>query len=170
MITPCFSHRFWRQSLRLLSIALILLTASLAPRPSHAADQSPRAFLQAIYARYTGNDSAPGIPLNTDPDIIKQYFSPEMAQIMITAYQNNTSDDVEGWDVDFFVDNPDWVIPSVKITVDDKPSGDRTKAKVSFVNQGSLTTIVYDLVHVDGNWRIDNIQWPDGTLRKVFKK
>ena len=22
----------------------------------------------------------------------------------------------------------------------------------------------------DGNWRIDNIQWPDGTLRKVFKK
>jgi hypothetical protein len=156
-------------------LLLCLLTAGLAPRPGHAEgivqNQGPRAFLQGIYALYIG-DNAPGMGINADPEPgpIKQYFSPELAQIMISAYQKNTSDYVEDWEDDFFVENPDWVIASVKIEVNDKPSGERVKAKVSFVNEGGPNTILFDLVRIAGIWRIDNIDWGDKTIRQIFTR
>jgi hypothetical protein len=159
-----------------LLLPLILLATGLASRPSHADDPASeaRAFLQPIYAHYIGGDNAPGLNMDTADDY-KRYFSPEMAKIMVEALKRATPDEVPTWgDFDFFVDAQEWIIPSVEITVDDKPvngqaqDGDRTQAKVSFVNEGKPVAVLLDLLRVNGSWRIDNIHWGSRTLRHLY--
>jgi len=156
----------------LLLLPLLLLVASLLPHPGRAdepaSNQGPRAFLQAIYAHYIGGDNMPGLNMDTDDDY-QRYFSPEMAKIMIEARKRATPDEVPAWgDFDFFVNAQEWIIPSVTITVDDKPASETTQATVSFINQGTPVTVLLDLLRVKDVWRIDNIHWGNKTLRHLY--
>ncbi|HVJ42821.1 MAG TPA: DUF3828 domain-containing protein [Dongiaceae bacterium] len=146
--------------------ALVLL--ALLPFSATAAEQSPRAFLQAIYQHYIGTNTS-GVKLDEDADY-RRYFTPELAQMIISdntkAAQNG---DIPTLDGDPFIDAQDWSIGKVQIDVDDKATG-KTVAKVSFKNLGKTETVTLDLVEVDGAWKIDDIHWPEDSLRGLYKQ
>jgi hypothetical protein len=163
-------HHFCRAKFQHVILAILLGFCLLARLDlAKADDQGPRAFLQAIYATYIGSDTTPGITLQNDADIAR-YFTPEMAQIMITAQKKAKPDEVPNWDFDPFVNAQDWIIPSVKIDVDEAAAiaAGKTTAKVSFVNQGTPMIVILDLAWTKDGWRINDIHWGDETLRHVY--
>jgi hypothetical protein len=152
----------------LLLSVLAFLLLGFAPQAAQAAAQTPRAFLQAIYQHYIGANTA-GVPLDSDADY-RRYFTPDLAKIIlddIAKAQKN--DEVPTLDGDPFIDAQDWSIPKVQIDVDDKAT-DKTTAKVTFKNAGTPETITVDLMKIGGAWKIDDIHWPEASLRGLYKQ
>jgi len=154
---------------RLVRLALAALCLIVSPPlTAGAAEQSPHAFLQAIYQQYIGANAA-GATLDEDADW-RRYFTPDLAQIIIDDYAKAAqSGDIPNLDGDPFVDAQDWSISKVQIDVDDKAT-DKTVGKVSFTNLGKAMTLTFDLVKIDGSWKINDIHGPDGSLRDIFKQ
>jgi hypothetical protein len=151
-------------------LTVLLLTGmllGLISGPGMAATQLPSAFLQNIYKHYVGKNTA-GVKLDSDADY-KRYFTPAMAKIILddqaAAAKNG---DVPTLDGDPFIDAQDWQIAKFKVDVDDKAT-DKTVGKVSFTNIDKAETISLDLVKVDGAWKIDDIHWPEDSLRGIYK-
>jgi hypothetical protein len=152
--------------LALAALAFLLLT--LTPRAGQAAAQTPHAFLQAIYQQYLGTNTS-GVKLDSDADY-HRYFTPDLTKIILDDIaKSQKNDDVPTLDGDPFIDAQDWSIPKVQIDVDDKAT-DKTVAKVSFKNSGTPETITLDLVKIDGAWKIDDIHWPEASLRGIYKQ
>lgn len=150
-----------------LAAALVLCVA-LMPLAARAADQTPRAFLQAIYKHYIGTNTA-GVKLDSDADY-HRYFTPELAKIILDDIaKSQKNDDVPTLDGDPFIDAQDWSIKKVQIDVDDKAT-DKTVGKVSFKNLDKDETVTLDLVKIDGAWKIDDIHWPEDSLRGLYKQ
>jgi hypothetical protein len=149
-------------------LGLTLAGLSLPAAPAHATDQGPKAFLQSIYKQYVGKNAG-GVPLDGDADI-KRYFTPDMAKIIL---DDNTkaaqAGDIPTLDGDPFVGHQDWLINKFQIEVDDKAT-DKTTAKVSFKNLDKMETVTLDLVKVDGAWKIDDVHWPEYSLRGIYKQ
>jgi len=158
-----------RRHLLVLALsALAIILSCLAPRSGQAAAQTPHAFLQAIYQHYVGTNTA-GVKLDSDADY-RRYFTPDLAKIIlddIAKAQKN--DEVPTLDGDPFIDAQDWSISKVQIDVDDKAT-DKTVAKVNFKNAGTPVAITVDLVKIDGAWKIDDIHWPEDSLRGLYKQ
>jgi hypothetical protein len=153
-------------ALALLGLTLTGLGWSMAP--ASAATQGPKAFLQDIYKHYVGKN-APGVPLDGDADI-KRYFTPAMAKIILDDdAKAEQAGDIPTLDGDPFVGHQDWLITKFQIEVDDKAT-DKTTAKVSFKDEGKTETVTLDLVLVDGVWKIDDIHWPEDSLRGIYKQ
>ena len=149
----------------------ILCTAcTIAAMPAVAADASARAFVAAIYAAYQGENTQ-GISLDSDA-VIKRYFAPPLAALMIKDMNEAAKrKEVGALDGDPFIDAHDWVIASFEI-LGSEPSPGKPRATVKFVNLGTPTIVMLDLVKVDNAWRIDEITWRrDGkneTLSSLF--
>ncbi len=170
------SARLWHLPRKIVYQAAILLTLlsttlaglSLTAMPGAAADQSPRAFLQGIYKHYIGK-STPGVVLDSDADI-KRYFTSDMASIILADEAKAAqTGDIPTLDGDPFVGHQDWSISTFQIDVDNKAM-DKTIAKVSFKNDGKMETVTLDLVKVDGTWKIDDIHWPEDSLRSIYRQ
>lgn len=156
-----------RQTAIAVAAAMLSLLA-LAPIAGQAAEQVPSAFLHDIYKQYIGTGT-PGVKLDGDADY-KRYFTPAMANIIIADNAKaNQVGDIPTLDGDPFIDAQDWLITGIKIAVDDKAT-DKTVAKVSFKNNGEAETVTLDLVKVDGAWKIDDIHWPEDSLRGIYKE
>lgn len=159
-----FGHRAGLVRLAFAALCLIVLL----PLHAGAAEQTPRAFLQAIYQQYIGANAA-GVTLDEDTDW-RRYFTPDLAQIIIADYAKAAqSGDIPNLDGDPFVDAQDWSISKVQIEVDDKAT-DKTVGKVSFSNAGKAMALTLDLVKIDGAWKINDIHGPEGSLRDIFKQ
>ena len=176
MTTRTFRHiapemaRIARSALRqLASLAFALIIAvTLMPAASHAADQTPHAFLLAIYKQYVGKNAG-GVKLDYDSDYLR-YFTPEMSKIIVDdGAKAEKNGDVPTLDGDPFVGHQDWDISNLKITVDDKAT-DKTTGTVTFKDIGKPETITVDLVKVNGAWRIDDVHWAEDSLRGIFKQ
>jgi hypothetical protein len=145
------------------------LAAACAPLGAALADPAAKAFLEKIYAAYKGKNSK-GIPLDSDA-MLRFYFEPKLAALMIK--DNNAAKkrhDAPELDADPFIAGQDWEIGPVDIVVRDL-SPDKATATVKFANFKMPTTVVYDLVKLNGSWRIADITW-DGndTLRGIYIK
>jgi len=153
---------------RTFALPCLGLFLALLPLAAQAADQTPRAFLQSIYKHYIGTNTA-GVKLDKDADY-RRYFTPELAQMILDDIaKSQKNDDVPALDGDPFIDAQDWSITKIDIDVDDKAT-DKTVGKVSFKNLGEAKTITLDLVKIDGAWKIDDIHWPEATLRSLYKQ
>jgi hypothetical protein len=169
---PVSALRVWLRRLATLALnifaAMALVVMTMAPVASRAAEPVPSVFLHDIYKHYVGKNTA-GVKLDSDADF-KRYFTPDLANIIIADIAKaNQVGDIPTLDGDPFIDSQDWSIPSVKIAVDDKAT-DKTTAKVSFKNNGTAETVTVDLVKVDGAWKIDDIHWPEDSLRGIYKQ
>lgn len=139
--------------------------------PALAAAPSARDFVTAIYDAYKGK-GAKGRPL--DGDIaIRRYFEPKLAAAMIKDRRAAARrQEVGTLDFDPFVDAQDWEIASFDIAVNDTGPG-KAAATVKFVNSGSNSTTVLDLISIKGAWKIGNITWTPhekpNTLRGLYK-
>jgi uncharacterized protein DUF3828 len=147
----------------LFCAGLCLLRFGVAS-PAEAAAQSAREFVQEIYDSYQGIDPE-GVTLSTD-DAVRHYFTPQMAQILIDGSNKaQAAGDVPVLDGDPFVDSQDWQIADLTIRVNDAATA-KTTAVIKFKNRNKPTVIKLDLLKVGGAWKIDNIRWPEGSLRQ----
>src|SRR5579862_1667420 len=132
---------------------LLVMTTGLA----HAAPQSARAFLTAIYSHYLGDDkTAKGIFLDKQSEI-RRYFTKDLADLIIAdeavAYKNG---DVPTLDGDPFVDAQDWQITHLVIHIDSE-TATAAKATVTFENVKEPQVVHLELVRHDPGWRISDI-------------
>lgn len=144
-------------------LCLAILTATVS---GIAADATAKAFLQKLYAAYTAPKQS-GVPLDTDKELAR-YFSPEVVKLMDKMYAAaKKADEVPALDGDPFVDAQDWDIKSFDITVD-QVGDDKATGHVRFKNFDEEKSLALDLIHLKSGWRIDDIRWGDGTLRKLI--
>jgi len=130
------------------------------------ADPAAQAFVEAIYKQYRNSD-APGVDTGSD-DSLKRYFEPGLAALLLKDVEEaNRKDEVPKLDGDPFVDAQDWRITDVKIALADTAK-DRILATVNFNNFKQPKTVKLDLIKIGGAWKIYDIVWPEGTLRKLM--
>jgi hypothetical protein len=121
---------------------------------ARAHDESPRAFLSAIYATYEG-EGENGIPLNAESDV-RRYFAPALAARIIVERNKLIGRSGGGVFIDPFVDAADWNISAIVIDVTYVGSR-QASATVTFRNRDDLTELLIDLVKIDNDWRIGSI-------------
>jgi hypothetical protein len=147
-----------------LLLALLPMTLPLAG--ARAADPAAEAFLHEIYSQYGGADT-PGVALDTD-DALNRYFEPELVALLVKDMDEaNKNNEVPKLDGDPFIDAQDWDITQLAIAVADA-GADRAEATVSFQNFKQPKTVKLDLVKRDGQWKIHDIHWPEGSLRDLL--
>jgi hypothetical protein len=147
-----------------LLLALLPMTLPLAG--ARAADPAAEAFLHEIYSQYGGADT-PGVALDTD-DALNRYFEPELVALLVKDMDEaNKNNEVPKLDGDPFIDAQDWDITQLSIAVTDAGT-DRAEATVSFQNFKQPKTVKLDLVKRDGQWKIHDIHWPEGSLRDLL--
>ncbi len=68
---------------------------------------------------------------------------------------------------DPFIDAQDGEITDITVTISDAPGG-RFAGHVVVVNSGERKAIEIELVETPGGWRIDDIHWPEASLRGLY--
>jgi len=148
----------------------MLLAAGLAGTPlGAAAEETPERFLRELYNHYIGDASkgAVGIRLDSHKKI-RRYFTPELATLILKDQDEAAKrGEVPNLDGDPFVDAQDWKIAAFDIAVE-RQAPDKATATVRFSNLGKATTVRLDLVQLKEGWRIDEIYWPEDSLRGVL--
>lgn len=146
--------------------AFMMLSFALLPVPAKA-DTDAQKFLESIYKRYVGADT-PGVPLDTKEALLS-YFTPELAAMIAAdgarAEKDNEPPTLDG---DPFVFAQDWDIKNVAVKVKDTGPG-KAVGTATFTNFGETQEVELTLVKMTAGWRIDDIRWPDGTLRDLYK-
>ena len=61
----------------------------------------------------------------------------------------------------------EWDIEAFDIDVKDAGK-DKATATVSFKNIGMPTTVTLDLIKLPAGWRVNDIRWSDGSLRRLL--
>ncbi len=150
-------------------MTLLLATLFAPPARTLAAEQSPEAFLHAIYDHYVGDPAkAPGVPLDTNADI-RRYFAPSLAQLIIKDYAAaKKRDEPPTLDGDAFVDAQEWQIAAIDIQVQ-RTGDDKATGVVSFKNFDKPVTVTLQLVKLKGAWKIGEIGWGEESLRGLYK-
>lgn len=145
---------------------LLLVSFAMLPAPARA-DAEAQKFLEAIYKRYVGQNT-PGVALDNNEKLLG-YFTPELAALITAdAEQAQKNDEVPALDGDPFVGAQDWDIKDVSVTVKDV-GPDKALGLASFSNMGEKQAVELDLKKLPQGWRIDEIRWPDATLRGILK-
>ena len=128
-----------------------------------SAQQSPQAFLQAIYQPYLKRDFK-GQPY-WEP---ARYFASDLAGAMERdlrkAKQYRQPPTLDG---DPFVDAQEWQISDLVVRA--STSGDKATGVVSFANFGQPKRLAIELVRTPPGWRIADIAGSSGSLRMLYK-
>ena len=123
------------------------------------------AFLESVYAPYRNNGM--GID-RTDTAVVERLFTPELAALITADDERAAAEgEVPNLDSDPFIDAQDGEIGDIAVTVADAPGG-RMTGRASFTNSGDPKLIELVLVETPAGWRIDDIHWPEGTLRGLY--
>ena len=131
-----------------------------------AGEETAKTFLDKLYANYVGPNRN-GLMAGSDKALAR-YLSPDVIKLMDKMYAaSKKKDEVPALDGDPFVDAQEWNINSFDISVDQVGS-DKATGHVHFKNFDEEKSRTLDLVHLKSGWRIDDIHWSDGTLRKLL--
>lgn len=151
---------------------LAVCLAMLVYAPVRAAEATPQAFVEDIYAAYKGtSDRSRGVPLTNDA-AVRRYFEPQMAGLIIKDFNTaKGKGEVPTLDGDPFIDGQEWEIEQLAVAVKEQ-GADKAHATVTFKNFGAPTSVGLDLVKIrDGGWRIADIKWPERrSLRGLYAK
>ena len=130
-----------------LIAAVLACAAVLSPPVLAQPFETPQDLLDAFYAPYLSGD----IP----PD--EEDFRSEFLNGLYEADAENTPDGEMGaLDFDPYIDGQDFDIADFEIG-EASIRGDKARVAVDFTNFGEPRHIVYELVHEDGGWRIDDL-------------
>jgi hypothetical protein len=150
---------------------LALLTACACwVGPAFAAEPdtaSAEPMLRALYAPYlAAHKPEPPDPMR-DKRILATY-TPSLAALAerYTRLEDKSGDEL-GIEFDVLIHAQDWEIHKLDVTVQNGVAGHATAA-ASFVNLGTPEVVRFDLVWLNGRWRIDDIHWmgDDGSFRR----
>jgi hypothetical protein len=161
-------------AIRLLFAGVLIAAATVASaiaaekKATKKDEGTPRAFLEAIYKRYTSGE-AKGVSISNRTQL-DRYFTANLAadidRDFAASKRKNEPPMLNG---DPFVDAQDWEIKNVRIAVSQENSAG-AMGTVQFNNAGQERTIRYDLVRTAYGWRIDDIKWREGSLRGLYRK
>lgn len=148
--------------------AMLLMAGVRAAPVARAAEETPERFLRAIYARYLGGaKQALGVPLDTERNL-RRYFTPALASLIIKDRKAAAlRHEPPALDGDPFVDAQDWQISALEIALERKAPL-QALATVDFRNFDKPVSLRLELVHAKDGWRIDDIRWPEGSLRALL--
>ncbi len=148
----------------LLAVLAAALPATL-PTAARADEASALAFLEALYAPYR----AGGMGIDrTDAAVMGRIFTPELAAMIADDDARAAADgEVPNLDADPFIDAQDGEIGDIAVTVADAPGG-RMLGRASFTNSGEPKIVELVLEETPAGWRVDDIHWPEGTLRGLY--
>jgi Protein of unknown function (DUF3828) len=160
----------WPRTL-ILSLATAAVLQAGPAALAVTADNSPKAFLEAIYKNYMGDSATNALGVSLDGNAaVRRYFSAGLAHLMLedeaSAKRKNA---VPALDGDAFVGHQEWEIADLAIDVKEKGPTKAT-GTVSFTNFGKPEKVVIELLNAGEGWRISDIQWPEGTLRALYRK
>jgi Protein of unknown function (DUF3828) len=147
--------------LRIISLVALLASGAVAllASSSFAADTSPQAFLQRIYATYEKSEKAVDIGSETKA---ARYFVPSVAKLIgrdiAEAAKRN---EVGRLDFDPFIGGQDWAPTKIEIGVADGATDNRATGTARFLPPGGKeqTTVTLDLSKTAAGWRIADIHW-----------
>ncbi|MFO1184499.1 MAG: DUF3828 domain-containing protein [Bauldia sp.] len=153
-------------------LALLAAFAVLACGIGEAvAADSPKTLLDGIYAKYVGpRAKAKGVRLDSQAQI-NALFTPAVAAMILADRKAAAArKEVPNLDGDPFVDAQDYEITGVQVVVT-LTDGDKSRATAvaMFKNFGKPVSVDYVLLKTKAGWRIDDIKWPEGSLRAVLK-
>jgi hypothetical protein len=155
------------------ALVAVLLTADSA---AAAAAQTPEQFLRAIYDGYTSPSPSNGQG-EEDNVRTRRIYAPDLAEMIVADYRK--MQDMPGEPVLEF--DPLVNAQAIEITgrIDIKVTQiaaeqgkpERATAVVTFTNSGKRERLTYKLVRLNGQWKIDDIDWNGRqTLRGLFRK
>ena len=149
-----------------LSLAVTVLFGLIG---SSVAAETPKSFLDAIYAKYVGPPAkAKGIRLDSRT-ALNRYFTPALAGLIDADNKAAAKkNEVPNLDGDPFVDAQDWQITDVSVMTSAVGPG-KASGVAAFKNFGEPVTVGYNLVLLKDGWRIDDMHWASGDLRALFK-
>jgi hypothetical protein len=143
----------------------LVLTRQL--RAAEGTDGSARAFLQQIYAHYTGANGSDGVDLSSEANI-RKLFDPPLATLILADRQQSESNDIPPvLDGDPFVNAQDWDLDKLTITMVHADAA-RATAEVRFDSLGKSTLIRIDLLHLANGWRVHGIDYGSTTLARIL--
>jgi hypothetical protein len=145
----------------------ICAVANIWATPLIAAEPTAKEFLDRIYQTYVGKD-APGILVDKPANI--RSFTPALRKLMAAdATEAEKRGGVGNLDGDPLVDAQEWDIKSFTVAVYEAKPG-QAKGTVRFKNFDKDVTIRLDLVKTSGEWHIDEIVGPSGSLRALLTR
>jgi Protein of unknown function (DUF3828) len=110
-----------------------------------AFDSDPVSLIKAIYKTY-----------EEDRPQSEHIYSKRL-QALVDKDEKETPEGMVGridWDV--FVDGQDWKLTELDITLVSK-SADKAQVRATFKNFDHPSNMLFDLVHEDGRWRVDDV-------------
>lgn len=162
--------------LKLISIVALLVVGAVANAAAQGCGYgppptaTPEAFLRGIYDRYVGPpDKTKPIDYSKESEL-RQYFTPDLVAIILKDRDEaDARNEVPKLDGDPFVGSQEWNIPSYNITYNGDDNGGT--ATVTFENYGTATKLEVMVTHVEGQWRISEIDYGGeaGSLRGIFE-
>jgi hypothetical protein len=144
---------------------LVLLAAALpfGAEAQQQQQQSPQAFLEALYAPYKTKGFR-GQPYQQ----AERFFEPTLAHAMARDYQlakkNGVPPTLNG---DPLVDAQEWEIANLSVRV--SALGEQATGIVSFTNLKQKKTLAIELVKTPAGWRIADIAGSGGSLRALYR-
>ncbi|WP_029077022.1 DUF3828 domain-containing protein [Kaistia adipata] len=159
-------------SLTRRGVAHLLLAATLGVglasthTGSSVASDDPQAFVAAIYDTYA--DGGLGLPLDA-AETVQRLFEPRLAAMILDDHaQAAELGDAPKLGADPFVDAQDWDLAEIRVAVE-AVTPDRAEGHVAFANFGEPKRVDLELVRgEDGDWRIRDILWQEGSLRGLY--
>ena len=139
----------------------VVAAAALAACTRAAPGADPVATVQPLYTPYVENRNPPDL-LNAAP------WTPELRGLLERARDTGRRRGVAVIDFDPIIDGQDWTIDAVGVTLSAPPADGRAEVTAHFNNAGDDVSVVYDLVEVDGGWRVDNIRTENWSLRALL--
>ena len=140
---------------------VVTAAAALVACSQAAPGADPVATVQPLYAPYVENRNPPEL-LNAAP------WTPELRGLIERARDLGRQRETPVIDFDPLIDGQDWHIEAVAVTLTSPPAEGRAEVAARFNNAGDDIEIKYDLVEVDGGWRVDNIRTENWSLRALL--
>lgn len=144
--------------------AFLLSAAALLVAPAAcAADDSPTAFLAAIYRRVTAGKGESGAPFMLAPDARPHYFSASLTALWAAAEARTKPDEVGPVDFDPIANSQDPLVRAFAVKVERRHATAAAVAVSLADTPGPVTptranTLHYVLVREGDRWLIDDIR------------
>ena len=142
---------------RLFFVFVAISAIACTPPAPGSANRTvaPAEVVRALYAPYLGGDAvAPPAWDDATP------LSNELRTLLTQAATANDGQTII--DADPIIAGQDYQLSGVDVTLDSPPANGQARVTARFTNMGTATVVRYDLVEVDGDWRIDNIRSDPG--------
>lgn len=127
---------------------------------------SPEALVEDLY-KEEEKDNNPFFQ-NKDRPLINTYFAKDLAEMIWKDAVNTKDDEVGKIDFDPLYDAQDAEVANLNVGKSEI-NGDKATVEVTFLNFGEEQSVNYLLKKENGDWKIEDINYEEGSLATILK-